>query len=66
MVGRHGIEMFTSLEQEGNALKDPTIKPSIAVLIIRWIAGVWSIASMGFVLLIVVGELIYSRAPAPE
>jgi hypothetical protein len=32
---------------------------------IRWVARVWSIASVGLVLLIVVGELVYPHAPLP-
>lgn len=38
-------------------MKGPTI--------VRWIARVWSIASVGLVLLIVVGELVYPHAPPP-
>jgi hypothetical protein len=34
-------------------------------LAIRWLARIWSIASIGFVLLIVVGELIYPHSPPP-
>jgi hypothetical protein len=41
-------------------------KAPIAVLTVRWIARVWSIASVGFVLLIVVGELAYPHAPPPS
>jgi hypothetical protein len=46
-------------------VKDPIAKPDIVTLIIRWIARVWSIASIGFTLLILIGELIYPHAPPP-
>jgi len=46
-------------------MNDRTVKPGIVTLTIRWIARVWSIASLGFVLLIAVGELIYPHSPAP-
>ena len=46
-------------------MNDSRAKPPIMVLTIRWIARVWSIASIGLVLLIAVGELIYPHAPAP-
>ena len=46
-------------------MNNPTIKPGIVTLVIRWIARVWSIASVGLVLLIAVGELVYPHAAAP-
>ena len=46
-------------------MNDSRAKPPIMVLTIRWIARVWSIASVGLVLLIAVGELIYPHAPPP-
>jgi hypothetical protein len=47
-------------------MNDSKAKPSTANLAIRWIARIWSIASVGFVLLIVVGELVYPHAPPPS
>ena len=46
-------------------MNNPTVEPGIVTLVIRWIARVWSMASVGLVLLIVVGELIYPHAPPP-
>ncbi len=37
-------------------MDDPTGKPSIATLIIRWMARAWSIASVGFILLMFIGS----------
>ena len=44
-------------------MKGPIAKHGIVT--IRWIARVWSIASIGFALLILIGELIYPQAPPP-
>jgi hypothetical protein len=53
------------LEQGGNPINDSSAEPSGLNRTIRWIARGWSIASIGFVLLILVGELVYPHAPAP-
>ena len=37
-------------------MNDPTVKPGIATLIIRWMARAWSIASVGFILLMFIGS----------
>lgn len=37
-------------------MKDPTVKPGIVTLVIRWMARVWSIASVGSVLLMFIGS----------
>jgi hypothetical protein len=47
-------------------MNDSRAKPSTAILAIRWIARIWSLASVGFVLLIAVGELVYPHAPPPS
>jgi hypothetical protein len=47
-------------------MNDSKAKPSTANLAIRWIARIWSIASVGFILLIAVGELLYPHAPPPS
>jgi hypothetical protein len=47
-------------------MNESRAKAPIAVLTVRWIARVWSIASVGFVLLIVAGELVYPHAPPPS
>jgi len=47
-------------------MNDLRVRPLTAILAIRWIARIWSIASVGFVLLIVVGELVYPHAPPPS
>ena len=44
-------------------MKGPIAKRGI--VIIRWIARVWSIASIGFTLLILIGELVYPHAAPP-
>ena len=36
------------------------------IKVIRWAARVWSIASFGFVALIVIGEIVQPHAPAPS
>ncbi len=46
-------------------MDDPQVKPGKVILTIRWIARIWSIASVGLVLLIVSGELIYPHASPP-
>ncbi len=46
-------------------MNDSSAEPSGLNRAIRWIARGWSIASIGFVLLILVGELVYPHAPAP-
>ena len=46
-------------------MDDRSIKPGRATLIIRWIARGWSILSMGFVALILVGEVVFPHAPLP-
>jgi len=48
-----------------NPINDRSVKPRIVTLAIRWIARVWGIASIGFVLLILVGELLFPHAPTP-
>jgi len=47
-------------------MNNPIIKPGIVTLVIQWIARVWSMASVGLVLLIAVGELVYPHAPPPS
>jgi hypothetical protein len=47
-------------------MNDSKAKPSTANLASRWIARIWSIASVGFILLIAVGELLYPHAPPPS
>jgi len=37
-------------------MNDLTVKPGIVTLIIRWMARAWSIASVGFVLLMFIGS----------
>jgi len=37
-------------------MDDLTVKPGIATLIIRWVARAWSIASVGFILLMFIGS----------
>jgi len=37
-----------------------------AIRIIRWIARIWSIISIGFILLMAVGEMIAPTAPLPS
>jgi hypothetical protein len=46
-------------------MANPLRKPEKVTLAIRWAARVWSIASIGFVLLIAVGEVLYPHAPPP-
>ena len=46
-------------------MNNPTAKPGMVTIVIRWIARVWSMASVGLVLLIAVGELVYPHAPPP-
>ncbi len=41
-------------------------KLNTAALVIRWIARVWSLFSIGFVLLILVGELVSPHAALPS
>lgn len=40
--------------------------PPYIIKVIRWTARVWSIASFGFVVLMVVGEIVLPHAPAPS
>ena len=37
-------------------MNDPTGKPSIVTLIVRWMARTWIIASVGFILLMFIGS----------
>ncbi len=46
-------------------MDDGRAKPDIVTLIIRWIARIWSITTIGFVLLILAGELLLPHAPPP-
>ena len=46
-------------------MSDSGAKPPMPVRAIRWTARVWSIASLGFVLLMAVGELLHPHAAAP-
>lgn len=46
-------------------MNDSRAKLPVVILTTRWMARVWSIASVGFVLLMVVGELVYPHAPLP-
>ena len=39
--------------------------PSV-IKVIRWVARVWSIASLGFVALMLIGEIVQPHAPAPS
>jgi hypothetical protein len=56
--------MVASLERGENPTHEHRIKLGMVGLIIRWIARVWSIASVGFVLLILVAELLFPHAEA--
>ena len=44
-------------------MKGPMVESTIAT--IRWIAKSWSIASVGFALLMVAGEVLFPHAPPP-
>ena len=46
-------------------MNERSIKLGIVTLTTRWVARVWTIASIGFVLLILVGELLFPHAPLP-
>lgn len=37
-------------------MSDPTLEPGIVTLIVRWMARAWSIASVGFILLMFIGS----------
>jgi len=37
-------------------VSDPTLEPGIVTLIVRWMARAWSIASVGFILLMFIGS----------
>jgi len=37
-------------------MNDQTAKPNLATLTIRWVARAWSIASVGFILLMFIGS----------
>jgi len=45
---------------------DATARPDTAALIVRWIARIWSIVSVGFVLLFLVGEILSPHASHPS
>jgi hypothetical protein len=45
-------------------MEDRGIEPGKVTLIIRWVARGWSLASIGFLLLIFVGEFLFPHAPA--
>ena len=42
------------------------VKPDVVNLVIRWVARVWGIISLGFMLLMVGGEIITPTAPPPS
>jgi len=44
------------LTERRNHMSDPTPSPGIVTLIIRWMARAWSIASVGFILLMFIGS----------
>jgi len=46
-------------------MNDSTARPDRAALAIRWIARIWSIASVGFILLMLAGEILSPHAPPP-
>lgn len=45
--------------------KIQSLTPRI-IKVIRWTARVWSIANLGFVVLMVIGEIVQPHAPAPS
>ena len=61
-VRRYNSWSNAPLAEGRDYMKDPIAKRGSVTLIIRWIARVWSIASIGFTLLIFIGELIYPHA----
>jgi len=46
-------------------VSDQKPRTGTATLVVRWLARGWSIASLAFLLLIFVGEIVYPHAPAP-
>jgi len=44
---------------------DSSVGSDGLTLVIRWMARAWSIVSIGFVLLMVMGEVVHPHAPAP-
>lgn len=46
-------------------MNESTGAPAIVAGLIRWIAKVWSIASVGLILLIFIGEALQPTAPLP-
>jgi hypothetical protein len=46
-------------------MNESTVTPAIVAGFIRWIAKVWSIASVGLILLIFIGEALQPTAPLP-
>ena len=46
-------------------MNDPRVKPGVLALTIRWAARGWSIASVAFVLVIAIGEIVSPSAPPP-
>ena len=52
------------MEKEGNLVNDQTSRLSRLSRIIRWIARGWTIATVGFVLLIFIGEILFPSAEA--
>ena len=49
-----------------NCMAGSLIRSGKVTLTISWLARIWSLASIGFVLLIIVGELLYPHAPLPD
>ena len=47
-------------------MNSSTANVNTAALVIRWIARAWSVLSIGFVLLILVGELVSPHAALPS
>jgi hypothetical protein len=47
-------------------MSDPKLRSGIAPLVVRWLARGWSIASLAFLLLIFVGEVLFPHAAPPS
>lgn len=52
------------MEAKGNHMNDSTGRPSRLTRTIRWLARGWSIASIGLVALIFLGEILFPHAEA--
>ena len=47
-------------------MNESSAKLPTAIRVLRWVARIWSIVSIGFILLIAIGELISPHAPPPS